>query len=281
MEIKEKTALITLSLNVLLTFFKFILFLFSGSLAVLAEAWHSFSDIGTSFMVYIAIRQGNSSKADQDDAPAAHQKKKRVSFEQIVALGIGGLLLVVAVFLMGKFLGSASTSVKNPLIAGVLFLVFALGSYLVYRFESGVGHQEKSVGLMSDGMHARTDMIASLLTGFSLILYFLGLNIDKWVAGLIALFVLAYAVETIVNVTLSILHKKRDSLFQYKFYHIIGRILSPSTFTSLGRFLDQALHIRLFSRTVVRKAPIYLFNLVVLFLFLYWLSTCTVTVAPS
>lgn len=281
MEIKEKTALITLSLNVLLTILKFLLFLISGSLAVLAEAWHSLTDIVTSFLVYIAVHQDNASKEQEETVQDSALKKESVKLEQVAALGVGGFLLVVAVFLMGKFFGSTPQPVKNPLIAGVIFLAFALGSYLVYRFESSVGRQESSVGLMSDGMHARTDMIASLLTGFSLILYYLGLDIDKWIAGIIALFVLAYAVETIVNVTLSIIHKKRDTLFQYKFYHILGRVLSPSGLVSLGRFLDQVLHVRLFSSKLVRKSPIILLCLAVLIMLGFWLNTCTFTVAPS
>ena len=48
MDIRTRTALVTLVLNTILTVLKFIAFAFTGSLAILAEAWHSFGDIATS-----------------------------------------------------------------------------------------------------------------------------------------------------------------------------------------------------------------------------------------
>ena len=56
MTTREKTAGISTGLNLGLTTAKFILYYFTGSMAILAEAWHSFSDIGTSLLVYLAVR---------------------------------------------------------------------------------------------------------------------------------------------------------------------------------------------------------------------------------
>jgi membrane protease subunit HflK len=272
MDIKEKTALITLSLNVLLTFFKFLLFLFSGSLAVLAEAWHSFTDIATSFMVYLAVRKDRKNEGGG---------KSRVTGEQVVSILIGLILLIVAILLIGKFLSAGITPVMNPLVTGLIFIAFSLGNYLVYRFETSVGNQEKSVGLLSDGMHARTDMIASLVTGFSLILYHLGLDIDRWVAGIIALFVLSFAIETIVNVALAIARREKKAVFRYKAYTIVAKALSSQGLASAGRFLDRVLHIHLFSRKFVRKAPACLLGLGAAAVFVWWLTTCWFTVNPD
>ncbi|MFH1998168.1 MAG: SPFH domain-containing protein [Planctomycetota bacterium] len=293
MDIKEKTALTTLGLNTLLTILKFVLFIFSGSLAVLAEAWHSFSDIATSFMVFVAIHQGSKAKPGPHETQnrdaeegasteaSAQPRKPRVSFEQIVALGIGLSLLVIAVMLMAKTFSSTGLPVKNPLLAGLIFIGFSLGSYLVYRFESNVGRQENSVGLISDGMHARTDMAGSLITGFSLILYHLGWNIDRWVAGIIALLVLSFAIETIVNVILGMMRHDEEGAFRLRIHSIIGRLLSPARIVALGRYVDENLHIRFFGRSLVRKAPVYLFNLFLLALIAYWTSTSVFTVQPS
>lgn len=299
MDIKVKAALTTLALNILLTVLKFVLFIFSGSLAVLAEAWHSFSDIATSFMVFLALHQGNRSKAKAEakkskvvesttetskehvEPEQVDSGKKSVTFEQIVSLGIGLCLLVVAILLIAKAFSAPGIPVKNPLIAGLIFIGFSLGSYLVYKFESNIGEQENSVGLLSDGMHARTDMVASLITGFSLILYHLGLNIDRWVAGIIALFVLSFAIETIVNVSLAMMRPDEKGGFRLRIYSIIGRLLSPKYIASLGRFLDEKMKIRFFGRSLVRKAPIYLFNLCVLVAVIYWASSCAFTVQPS
>ena len=69
MNTREKTAAISTALNVILTLFKFVMFAFTGSLAILADAWHSFSDIATSFMVFLAVLDKN--KKDENDKGAA------------------------------------------------------------------------------------------------------------------------------------------------------------------------------------------------------------------
>ena len=40
---------------------KFALFALTGSLAILAEAWHSFSDVGTTLIVLLALARGAAS----------------------------------------------------------------------------------------------------------------------------------------------------------------------------------------------------------------------------
>ena len=55
MHIRTRTALVTLILNTVLTVLKFAAFAFTGSLAILAEAWHSFGDIATSATALLSV----------------------------------------------------------------------------------------------------------------------------------------------------------------------------------------------------------------------------------
>jgi len=52
----EKAALVAIATNILLTAVKFVLAAFTASLALLAEAFHSFADIGSSLAVFLALR---------------------------------------------------------------------------------------------------------------------------------------------------------------------------------------------------------------------------------
>lgn len=287
MDLKEKAALTTLSLNTLLTILKFVLFAFSGSLVVLAEAWHSFSDIATSFLVYVAMlrkrrkKEKNDGKEEEEEKAPESGARPKVNFEQAVSIGIGVFLLVVALMLMWKFFFFTPAPVKNPLLAGLIFLGFSLGSYAVYRFETTVGRQTGSVGLMSDGMHAKIDMAASLIAGFSLILYHLGFDLDVWVAGFIALIVLAFSIETLVNVVISIVRKESKVVFQYKYYTIIFKALTPRRLVVAGEFLDKHLRIRFFGTALMKKAPLYLMVIAVLGSIGWWISTAVFKVGPS
>jgi len=210
MDIKTRTAALSTGMNALLTCIKFAVYYASGSLAILAEAWHSFTDIATSLLVLIAVARGGRKRRGAGAAGASaggeawgRRADPPGKLELAVSLAIGLLLGTVSVLLLRRFFVARAATVENALPSGLLFILFSLGSYFVYRFETRVGRQEGSMGLVSDGMHAKADMTASLLTGFSLILYAAGLDLDRWVAGLIALFILSFAVETLVNTVLA------------------------------------------------------------------------------
>ena len=241
MNTREKTAALSTILNIILTLLKFIMFGFTGSLAILAEAWHSFSDIATSFLVFLAVH----------DKDKKEEKHKTSVLEQIVAFAIGIMLTAVAVMLFVKFFSADNPPVRNSLLSGIIFLAFALSSYLVYRFETAVGRQENSVGLIADGMHARSDMVSSLIVGFSLIVYNLGIDVDRWAAGLIALFILSFAVETLFNSWLSATRKEEGILYRHQSRKIQTAFLDRENWVTLAGLLRN----RIFLKTMAEKIP--------------------------
>jgi divalent metal cation (Fe/Co/Zn/Cd) transporter len=52
----ERTALVSMAINVGLVFLKILLAILSGSLALLADAWHSGSDVVASGLVWAGAR---------------------------------------------------------------------------------------------------------------------------------------------------------------------------------------------------------------------------------
>ncbi len=231
-DIKSRAAAAATVMNILFTVVKFLLFFLSGSMAILAEAWHSFTDIVTSLLVFIAVRRQTHTPDEDRDGAQTDSRLMIGRMELLISLGIGVLLIVVAGLLFEKFIYAESVPVRKPLLSGGIFLAFAVGSYCISRFEIRVGKQEGSIGLVSDGMHARADMTASLLTGFALILYSMGLNIDRWVAGLIALFILSFGLETIVNVCRFYVNRNPESFLQYRSFAIIACIFDRQTMQS-------------------------------------------------
>ncbi len=224
MDERVKTAALSTAMNLLLTGVKFLLYFLSGSMAILAEAWHSFTDIATSLLVLLGVRR-SSRRGTEADGP-----RKASRLEVAGSLGIGLLLFIVAVVLLRRALYAEPRTIRNALASGLLFILFSFGSYFVSLFEIRVGKREGSVGLVSDGMHAKADMVSSLLTGFALILFSIGWNIDRWVAGLIALLILSFSVETIFNVTRAYFHGDSGELFRYKSYHLLALLLEKETF---------------------------------------------------
>lgn len=260
---REKTASIAIGLNVLLTGLKFALYAVTGSLAILAEAWHSFSDIATSGMTWLAVRRtvvseaevatpsdrsdaSDASQADvsdtssqprQDpasdvspgaDASSMPRSTFRPSADQIAALVIGLVILLAGLGILRRVLWWEAVEISRPLVAGVLFFVFAVGSYLVHRLEIDVGERTGSSGLVADGNHAWADMIASLLTGVSLVLYHLGINLDRWIAAAIGVLVLSVALETLINLAVALLRRETRYVPRYRSHELLTSALSLS-----------------------------------------------------
>jgi len=204
MNITVKTAIITTSLNTILTVVKFTLFAVTGSQAILAEAWHSLSDIATSAMVVYALFQPKK-QTDSDNQTSVKDR------EMIVSIIIGIILLLLSITLIVQVIKGEPSTIDNAVLAGVVFILFSFFSYVISIFEIQMGHQENSISLVADGNHARADMAASLITGLALLLYPMGINLDRIVAALIAGMILTYAIDTFVNVFR--MKKSKDQTF--------------------------------------------------------------------
>lgn len=121
-DVREKTAALATALNVFLTAVKFALYSLTGSLAILAEAWHSFSDIATSALTFVAVRRtvagepkGQPSSEDGSGAasepPSAETAdtgdeptRTHPSAEQVTSLVIGVVILIAGLTLVSKVL---------------------------------------------------------------------------------------------------------------------------------------------------------------------------------
>ena len=235
MNVKTKTAGIAVLLNGGFTALKFVLYALTGSLAVLADAWHSLSDIATSLLLFYSFLQRKpppSTDPDREDSSSSHAANEIVS-----SLLIGLVLLVASVMVYHKGSVSIPFALVKTVPAGLFFIFFAFCSYGLSRFETRVGQAENSIGLLADAAHSKADMLAALLTGFSLILQSLGLNLDKPVAYLIATLILVTAIETIANSILAIVRKDTAQIQRRRIQDVIAALLQPSNWSDLLRKL--------------------------------------------
>lgn len=294
MDLRKKTAMIVTGMNMLLTTLKFFLFFVTGSLVILAEAWHSFSDIATSVLILLAVskkvkeekqeEQNNKSEKGKEAAVVKVERKsflKSLTFESKVSLIIGLLLLFVSIMLIRQVFIGQKVIVQNPILAGLLFIGFAMGSYLISRFESSVGKKSQSVGLLSDSLHTRADMTASLIAGFSLILYSLKIDIDRWAALLISLFIATFSLEIVITVFLIKYRGTERKVFQVKSFQIIAYMFSPKAWKRGIKALE-----RQYGFSILDHPFFPWFKKVITFIFIFsiiggYISTCLFKVLPS
>jgi len=182
---KEKIALISILANVFLAAGKLIVGFIVGSGAVFAEGLHSSMDILSSGISFIGIKIAK--KPVDKNHPYGHYK-----FEVLA-----GLLITIILFLTGGFiLWEAVQKFRNPsqvvvgyLALGVMF-VSAVVNEIMSRLKIKYGKKENSVSLLSDGVHSRVDVYASIAVFLGLFLTEYWIYVDSILALFIGLYII-------------------------------------------------------------------------------------------
>ncbi|MFC2172381.1 FtsH protease activity modulator HflK [Acidobacteriota bacterium] len=207
-----RVAVLAIATNAVLTLIKFILAFLTGSLALLAEAFHSFADIASSFAVYLAIRVESREKPFSGSRFALFFSRNP---QRKVAILIGFFLLAVSISIFNKMFAQTSIDLKYPVPAALCMMVLALFSFLLSRLERAVGEKYGATALTADGYHARVDMFVSLFVAIVLIGESLFFKLDRIAAGVIALFIFIQAINVFVLVAKDILKKEKQADYLY------------------------------------------------------------------
>ena len=187
MEFKQarRVLIYTLILNWLVASAKLVCGIITRSASMTADGFHSFAD-GTNNIIglvgfYIAGRPVDKTH------PYGHEK-----YETLTALGIGGLLLIVAF----NIIKNAIQRISNPVIPEVnigsfIVMTITVGiNIFVMVYENREGKRLKSDFLVVDSYHTRSDIFVSLSVIGSLIAVKIGMPIiDAIMALLIAVFI--------------------------------------------------------------------------------------------
>lgn len=182
---KEKVAIISILANVILAGGKLTAGFVAGSSAVFAEGLHSGMDILSSCISFIGIKIAK--KPVDKKHPYGHYK-----FEVLA-----GLIITIILFLTGVFIiGESIREFRNPsnVVIGYLALGVMLASAIINeimaRLKIHYGKKENSVSLLSDGVHSRVDVYASLVVLAGLFLTKYWVYIDSVLALFIGLYII-------------------------------------------------------------------------------------------
>ncbi len=150
--------------NLILFLFKYFSGLYLGSISLIADAFHSLSDVLTSVVVILGFKLG--SKPADKEHPYGHGR-----IEQIATLIIAFLLLIVAYDLV---LSSFNRLIKPQkiefnLIIFVLLIISFLFKEWMARFSIYLGKKFDASPLIADAWHHRSDAIATLLVAIGLV----------------------------------------------------------------------------------------------------------------
>ncbi|MBM7555819.1 cation diffusion facilitator family transporter [Halanaerobacter jeridensis] len=176
----KKVSIISLISNVLLAVLKVIVGFTFSSKALVADGFHSVSDVVSTVIILMSIRISKT-PPDQDH-PYGHGKA-----ESIATIILGLILIATGIFLIKD----AVVSIINNQIAvpGTLVLWVAALSILVkellYRYTVKIGREINSKGLIADAHHHRSDALSSIAALIGAAGARLGYPILDPVAGLV------------------------------------------------------------------------------------------------
>ncbi len=182
---KEKIAGIAVFANLLLAIGKLIVGFLTGATSIFAEGIHSAMDVLSSGIGFIGIKLAK--KPVDKKHPYGHHKFEVLS----------GLIITIILFLTGAFIVFDSfRKFQNPSSINIGYLALgimifsALINEIMARLKIYYGKKENSISLLSDGIHSRVDVWASIAVLIGLMITPYWIYADSLLAFLIGLYII-------------------------------------------------------------------------------------------
>lgn len=171
---------LSIIVNIILFIIKYWAGIITGSIALIADAWHTLSDSISSIIVVVSIKA--SVKPADNEHPFGHGR-----FELIASIVIGVILAIIAFDFAVEGINRLRNriSVDYGLIAIVVTIVSILAKEALAQFAIWAGNKANSTTLRADAWHHRSDALSSvvILIGIFLNRYF------WWIDGVLAIIV--------------------------------------------------------------------------------------------
>ena len=187
-----KVSGISILVNLLLSIFKLIAGIAAHSGAMISDAIHSASDVGSTFIVIIGVRL--SAKKSDKEHQYGHERMESVS-----SIVLAGMLLVtgLGIGITGVRDIVKSTSGGTIAIPGTLALIAAVVSIVtkewMFWYTRGAAKKINSGALMADAWHHRSDALSSIGAFVGIFGARLGYPILDPVASIVICFMIAKA----------------------------------------------------------------------------------------
>jgi cation diffusion facilitator family transporter len=245
-KIARRAGWISIGVNILLFGFKYWAGIASGSVAIIADAWHTLSDSITSVVVLIGIWY--SRKPADREHPFGHGRA------EILAAVIIGVLLAVIGF---EFLMESIHRLKDREAAeyGTLAIVVTAASVIfkeaLARYTMIAGKRADSKALRADSWHHRSDAISSLAILSGIFLNSVAWWIDGVLGIMVSVLIFHAAYEILKDTFNTLLGEKPDKDTVREVMEICRQNLDQEVFPHhihihrYGSHTEMTLHIKL------------------------------------
>lgn len=188
---KEKTILVTIIANIILIILRFFLADISGSIGLAANAYHSFTDLFVTSVVFAGLMI----------ARFCGEKARNISrkMEHILAIFVSIFIFYMGIEILSDALSGEQTELKYvPFVAAGAFVGVVI-NYFMARYKIYVGEQTGSESLKADGYHSKMDMYCGIAVLVGVIGSLFGMpDLDKLAAivAMVLLMISGYEILT-------------------------------------------------------------------------------------
>lgn len=189
----RKVTWIGFFVNFFLFIFKLIGGIFGRSQAILADAFHTLSDIFTDIIVLIGIKI--SLKEEDESHPYGHGKAETIS-----AFTLGIFLAIVGIFIFLESLFKFISIYRGIIPSSPTFfalsggLISILGKEILYRYTNFVGKEIGSSAIIANAWHHRSDALSSVASslgvGGAILLGEKWILLDPVAGGIVSIFII-------------------------------------------------------------------------------------------
>lgn len=185
---KKRAALLSIFSNIGLITSKFLVGIFTGSVSVISEAIHSFTDLLAALIAYFSV------KVSSNPADAEHQYGHG-KFEDLSGLIEGVLIILAAGYIIYQAILniiSGTPDFINTTSGIIVMFVSVVVNIFVSAHLFKIARKTDSIALLADAQHLKTDVYTSIGVLFGLLLIKItGQTIfDPVIAIIVALFII-------------------------------------------------------------------------------------------
>ena len=244
--IARQAGWISIVINILLFGFKYWAGIASGSVAIIADAWHTLTDSITSIVVLVGIWY--SSKPADREHPFGHGRA-----EMLAAVIIGVLLAVIGFeFLLESIQRLREREAAHyGTLAIVVTAVSVLAKEAMAQYARVAGNRSGSRALKADAWHHRSDAISSLVILAGIFLNSLAWWIDGMLGMLVSVLIFYAAYDILKDTFNSLLGEKPEKDISNRVMDICRKVLSHDVYPHhihihrYGNHTEMTLHIKL------------------------------------
>lgn len=187
MEKSEKVVLLGVLINLVIFGIKYLASIASDSVALKAEAFHTFTDFIAAVTVFVGLK-------------IAKRKTKAFPYglykmENLVSVVISFIVLYTGYEIVLEVMHTPSSDPKNSGVAILCLIVAILMTFWFSRYEKKVGQEINSPLLIADASHVHIDVLSNVVVLVAFISNLLGYAFDKLAALIIVGFIIKTGFE--------------------------------------------------------------------------------------